>query len=55
MVQQYDSEFPKKYFNEFLDYLDIDEKKFNETIDAFRSPHLWEKKDKKWALKNKIV
>lgn len=55
LVQQYDSEFPKKYFNEFLDYLDIDEKKFNETIDAFRSPHLWEKKDKKWALKNKIV
>ena len=28
LVKQYDQEFPKKYFQEFLKYIDIDEKTF---------------------------
>ncbi len=54
LVKKYDDEFPKKYFKEFLDYIDISEKKFWETIDSFRSPHLWSLKKKKWHL-NKTV
>jgi N-acetyl sugar amidotransferase len=54
LVKKYDDEFPKKYFKEFLDYVDISEKKFWETIDSFRSPHLWSFKKKKWYL-NKTV
>ena len=54
LVKKYDDEFPKKYFKEFLDYIDISEKKFWETIDSFRSPHLWTLKKKKWHL-NKTV
>lgn len=55
LIKKYDSEFPKKYFSEFLDYISIDEKSFWKTIDRFRSPHLWVKqKNKKWKL-NKTI
>tara|TARA_B100000989_G_scaffold236323_1_gene183139 strand:+ start:314 stop:1519 length:1206 start_codon:yes stop_codon:yes gene_type:complete len=54
LVHKYDDEFPRKYFNEFLEYIDINDEVFFSTIDRFRSPHLWEKKDEKWQLKKKI-
>jgi N-acetyl sugar amidotransferase len=55
LVKDYDSEFPDKFFKEFLDYLNISEKKFFNTIDEFRSPHLWKKnKIGKWELRNTI-
>ena len=55
LVNKYDDEFPKKYFKEFLNYLDIDEKTFWSTVDHFRSPHLWTKKNNKWFLNKKIL
>lgn len=54
LVKKYDNEFPKKYFKEFLEYVNISEKEFWKVIDNFRSPHLWEKKSTKWILKEKI-
>jgi len=54
LVKKYDHEFPNKYFKEYLNYLDINEEKFFETIDNFRSPHLWEKIKSEWVLKNKL-
>ena len=33
----------QKYFNEILNYLNINEKEFNETIDKFRPKHIWKK------------
>jgi hypothetical protein len=55
LVKKFDSEFPKKYFKEFLNYISINEEKFFETIDKFRSPHLWEKNEQqKWVIK-KII
>ena len=54
LVKKFDHEFPKKYFDEFLKYIDIDEELFFRTIDNFRSPHLWEKKENNWILKQKI-
>ena len=53
LVKKYDSEFPIKYFKEFLKYIGITKEDFFSTIDRFRSPHLWEKK-KKWELTQKI-
>ena len=47
LVKKFDNEFPQKYFKEFLDYIEISEKKFLEIIDSFRSPHLWKYKSKK--------
>ena len=54
LVKKYDGEFPKKYFKDFLNYININEKKFFMAIDSFRSPHLWEKNKSIWKLKNPI-
>lgn len=54
LVKKYDHEFPKKYFKEFLEYIKISEKEFWQLIDNFRSPHLWQMKNKKWYLKKTI-
>ena len=51
LIKRYDDEFPKKYFKDFLEYIDITEKDFWENIDRFRSPHLWEKREDKWYLR----
>lgn len=56
LVHRYDGEFPKKYFKEFLEYLNITEKEFWEVIDFYRSisPHLWEKHNSEWILKYRV-
>ena len=55
LVKKYDGEFPKKYFNEFLEYCDIDKKTFTNIIDSWRSDHIWYKDNKnEWKLKNII-
>ena len=54
LIKKYDSEFPKKYFKTFLEYINIDEKEFWKTANNFRSPHLWALKNNKWKLKHKI-
>lgn len=51
LVNKYDQEFPVKYFKDFLDYINITEEKFIETIDKFRSPHLWEMHSGNWRLR----
>jgi N-acetyl sugar amidotransferase len=54
LVGKYDSEFPKKYFKEFLEYIGYTEKEFWTKIDEFRSPHLWVKKDKIWKPRHSV-
>ncbi len=53
LVNRYDREFPKKYFKDFLAYLDITEEEFYDIVNAYRSmsPHLWEKVNGEWKLK----
>ena len=46
--------FPKIYFKDILEYLDLDEAEFHKIIDKFRPDHLWEKKNNKWILKNAV-
>ena len=41
LVDKFDQEFPKKYFSEFLNYISLSENEFHDTVDKFRSPHLW--------------
>ena len=56
LVNKYDREFPNKYFMDFLNYIDTTESEFWETVDKFRSPHLWEKdSDNNWILRNIIT
>ena len=54
LVRKFDGEFPKRFHREILEYIDMDEKEFEETIDKFRSPHLWKKENKKWILRNQV-
>lgn len=54
LVSKYDQEFPQKYFKEFLEYIDTTEEEFWSTVDRHRSPHLWTKKDNKWALRHTV-
>lgn len=55
LAHLYDGEFPKKYFKDFLKYISIDEKKFFEIIDKFRSPHIWGKDSNgNWKLRHTV-
>lgn len=54
LVKKFDGEFPSRYYKEILEYLDMTEEEFEETIDNFRSPHLWKKEDGKWKLRNAV-
>ena len=52
LVKKYDNEFPSKYFQDFLKYINMTEKDFWKVIDDHRSPHLWSfnEKSKEWKL-----
>jgi N-acetyl sugar amidotransferase len=56
LVKRFDGEFPDKYFDEIMEYLDINPEYFkNELSDKFRSPHLWAKNEKgEWQLRHNI-
>ena len=54
LVKQFDQEFPGKYFQDFLDYIEIGKEEFEKTVNSFRSNHLWELTSKDWKLKNPI-
>lgn len=54
LVKKFDREFPKKYFKEFLNYINISEGMFWNIVDQFRSPHLWKKEVGGWQLKNQV-
>jgi N-acetyl sugar amidotransferase len=54
LIHKYDGEFPKKYYQEFLEYIGITDAQFWEAIDRNRSPHLWEKQGDTWVLKHRV-
>lgn len=54
LVKKYDMEFPSRYFADFLEYIDISEEQFYETLDKFRPPHIWKKDKDEWVLINKL-
>ena len=51
LVKRFDGEFPDRYFNEVMDYLEIKPDHFMELCDQFRSPHLWKKSEGEWKLR----
>lgn len=55
LVNRFDGEFPDRYFNEIMAYLEIDPDYFKgELADKFRSPHLWIKKNGEWKLRHNV-
>ena len=57
LVRKFDGEFPKLYFQDFLNYINISQEKFYEIIDKNRSPHLWKKNNltNKWELLHQVT
>lgn len=55
LTKKFDGEFPDRYFNEVMAYLDIDPDYFKgELCDKFRSPHLWNKVNGEWKLRHNV-
>jgi N-acetyl sugar amidotransferase len=52
LVEKYDTEFPKIYFKEFLEYIDTSENNFWSVVNKHRSPHIWKQVDQKWVLRH---
>lgn len=46
LVKKFDGEFPDKYFNEVMDYIEMKSERFHELCEQFKSPHLWTKNEK---------
>jgi N-acetyl sugar amidotransferase len=54
LVKKYDGEFPDRYFNEIINYINIKPEKFYKLCDDFRSPHLWVNTNKGWKLRHTV-
>lgn len=54
LVKRFDGEFPDRYFDEIMDFLEIKPEYFHELCDKFRSPHLWISVDGKWHLRHTV-
>ena len=56
LVEKYDTEFPSKFFKEFLEYIDTSEENFFKTVEKFRSPHIWGKDStNQWKLRHNVM
>ena len=53
-MNKYDTEFPAKFYEEFLEYIDTTEEEFRETVDKHRSPHIWKKENGEWKLRHML-
>jgi N-acetyl sugar amidotransferase len=55
LVKRFDGEFPDRYFNDVMNYIEMKPEHFHELCDKFRSPHLWIKDSNgKWNLRHNI-
>ena len=54
LVKKFDGEFPKKYFKDCLEYMQISEEDFFSTIEKFRPKHIWKKEKKKWKFRKAV-
>jgi N-acetyl sugar amidotransferase len=54
LVHRFDGEFPERYFNEVMDYLELKPEHFMELCDQARSPHLWNRVGGKWQLRHRV-
>jgi N-acetyl sugar amidotransferase len=54
LVKKFDGEFPDRYFNEIMDYIEMKPERFHELCDQFRSPHLWAATNDGWKLRHSV-
>ena len=51
LVRKYDDEFPASHHADHLDYLDVDETEFVETVDKHRNQEIWRLDGNQWKLR----
>ena len=55
LVKRFDGEFPDRYFDDIMKYIEMEPEYFHQLCDKFRSPHLWGKdEDNKWKLRHNV-
>ena len=55
LVKKFDGEFPDRYFNEVMQYLELAPERFMELCDQFKSEHLWGKDSTGiWKLRHNV-
>ena len=54
LVKRFEGEFPDRYFNDIMDFIDMDSEFFHSLCDDFRSPHLWKKEGSEWRLRHTV-
>jgi N-acetyl sugar amidotransferase len=55
LVNRFDGEFPDRYFNDIMEYIDMTTTDFHELCNKFRSPHLWGKdSNDNWKLRHNV-
>lgn len=54
LVKKFDGEFPDRYFEEIMNYIEMKPERFHELCNQFRSPHLWTKVGDKYSLRYPI-
>ena len=55
LVDRFDGEFPDRYFDEIMEYIEMKPERFHELCDEARSPHLFGKNDQdKWQLRHNV-
>jgi len=56
LVDRFDGEFPDKYFQEIMDYIEMEPERFHELCDQARSPHLWARDaQQEWRLRHTVA
>ncbi|WP_413287819.1 N-acetyl sugar amidotransferase [Bdellovibrio sp. HCB337] len=54
LVKKFDGEFPDRYFNDLMTFLEMKPERFHELCDENRSQHLWKKEDGQWKLRHAV-
>ena len=54
LVKKFDGEFPDKYFNDIMDYIEMKPEHFHELCNSFRSSHLWKNVNGEWKLRHDV-
>ena len=51
LIHRYDTEFPEKYFKDFLEYTGMTEEEFWDVAECWRNQNLWERNGDEWKLR----
>ena len=54
LVKLYDGQYPEEYENEYLNYFQLNKKKFHKILDKWANKKIFKKQKNKWVLKREI-